>query len=148
MPAFSAWTDPMSATDFVAAGPLDTRLRAAPTAWPSGFGLKAGGRDRTAAALRAVAKENVAINDMDKVTQQGAAMVEPLTAAHRNLLREAEALSPNMSVFRAYQTPSRGHRPAPRAQAPVAALKSVGHLGSAAARHPAPCQGADEWEQF
>ncbi|MCI3131551.1 methyl-accepting chemotaxis protein [Phenylobacterium aquaticum] len=91
---------------------------------------------------------NAAINDMDKVTQQNAAMVEQSTAASHNLLREAEALSDSMSAFRTSNAPSRSSRPAPRAQAPAAALKTVGHRGSAAVRQPAPRQGADEWEEF
>ncbi|WP_368670098.1 methyl-accepting chemotaxis protein [Phenylobacterium aquaticum] len=91
---------------------------------------------------------NAAINDMDKVTQQNAAMVEQSTAASHALLREAEALGDSMRAFRTSQAPSSDRRPAPRAQAPVAALKTAGHRGSAAVRQPAPRQGADEWEEF
>ena len=42
---------------------------------------------------------NTAVNQMDQVTQQNAAMVEQATAASHNLAREAEQLARLVSQF-------------------------------------------------
>ncbi len=99
---------------------------------------------------------NTAINQMDQVTQQNAAMVEESTAASHALSRETEELSDVVGRFELGE----GHgaptaaaaRRAPAlpktAQRPVAMLKSVGRGG--AARKPAPSASAEEadWQEF
>ncbi len=84
---------------------------------------------------------NTAINQMDQVTQQNAAMVEQSTAASKNLAQETGELTRLIAQF------SIGHAPAARA-APartVTALKTVGTGG--AARKAAPAAEAS-WEEF
>lgn len=167
-----------STAGLVDVGALETRVRAAVTAaWLKGVEVQPGdvarrlGRTRDAlerivsrasqispltTEITVVACEqplgrgqvNRAINDVDKVTQQGAPMAEPSPAASRNPPPETEALSDSLSAFKSSITLSRSPRTAPRAQAPVAAQMTVGHRGSAAVRQPAPRQGADEWEEF
>ncbi|RZJ31062.1 MAG: PAS domain S-box protein [Brevundimonas sp.] len=56
-----------------------------------------------------LAQVNTAVNDMDQVTQQNAAMVEESTAASLNLNREAAALADLVGRFQV----SNDHRPAP-----------------------------------
>ncbi|MEP9401605.1 methyl-accepting chemotaxis protein [Sphingomonas sp. VNH70] len=57
----------------------------------------ASGADSQALGLQQV---NTAVNEMDSVTQQNAAMVEESTAAARSLATEAEALSRHVARFR------------------------------------------------
>ena len=90
---------------------------------------------------------NTAINQMDQVTQQNAAMVEESTAASHALSRETEELSSLVGRFQlgdrqaaAAPAPSRG---APAR--PVAQLRSVGR-GGAAVRQAAPVP--DDWQAF
>ena len=75
---------------------------------------------------------NTAVNQMDQVTQQNAAMVEEATAASHALSTEAETLSRLISRFDLGKTPSSppAHRPPP---GPVAQLKTVGRGGAAIA---------------
>lgn len=96
---------------------------------------------RARRALVVLAGRKAAINDMDKVTQRGAAMVEPSTVASHAPPREGAALGDGVRVFQTSNAPSRG-------QTLAAAPKAVGHPGSARVRQPAPCQGADQWEEF
>ena len=49
---------------------------------------------------RALAQVNTAVNEMDRVTQQNAAMVEQSTAASHALAREADSLTRTVSAFR------------------------------------------------
>lgn len=51
---------------------------------------------------------NAAVNQLDQVTQQNAAMFEQTTAASHALNREAEALTVSMSRFRIGEDSSRG----------------------------------------
>ncbi len=63
---------------------------------------------------------NSAVGDMDRMTQQNAAMVEESTAAARSLADEAEELTRIVSAFKVEDrpatraAPARPHRPAPR----------------------------------
>ena len=104
-----------------------------------------------------LAQVNTAVNQMDQVTQQNAAMVEQSTAASHNLAQEAEGLASSVSLFQVGQqhrppsavarnntTPARRPPPSARHAVPVHAS---GRDGSAL-RKPAPESGADEWEEF
>ena len=92
---------------------------------------------------------NTAINQMDQVTQQNAAMVEESTAASHALAEKTEELGQLIGRF---QLGRDGARPAARpASSPgrgaaVPALKTVGRGG--AARKPAPAAEAQSWEEF
>ncbi len=94
---------------------------------------------------------NTAVNQMDQVTQQNAAMVEESTAASRALAQETGELGRLIGVFRlGGEAPEARRAPAPvvplprrPAAAPVAALRTAGRGG--AARAPAP--DAD-WTEF
>ncbi|WP_420470738.1 methyl-accepting chemotaxis protein [Brevundimonas sp. FT23042] len=90
---------------------------------------------------------NTAVNQMDQVTQQNAAMVEESTAASHSLTQEAEVLAGSVSQFRITDAPTTvpasANRPAPR-HAPVPQLKTVGHGGAAPQSHAAE----DGWEEF
>ena len=90
-----------------------------------------------------LAEVNTAVNQMDQVTQQNAAMVEESTAASHSLAREAATLSQSVGRF---QTSSAASQVA--AARPVPALKTVAGRGGSAVRKPAPSYGADEWEEF
>ena len=83
---------------------------------------------------------NTAVNQMDQVTQQNAAMVEQSTAASHALAREAEELSQLVGRFKTGQT-ERADAPA-RASRPAA----VRQIKTTAVRRPAP--EADTWEEF
>jgi methyl-accepting chemotaxis protein len=91
-----------------------------------------------------LAQVNTAVNQMDQVTQQNAAMVEQSTAASRGLSQEAEDLSRLMSTFKV----SDGHTaesasPARRLQQRAAtAVKTLGRGGGA----PRPRE--EGWEEF
>ena len=92
---------------------------------------------------------NTAINQMDQVTQQNAAMVEQATAASHALAGESEALSKLIARFElgGVATPAPAAAPAaPKAHAPVAAMKTTGRGGAA----PKPAFEADEdaWDEF
>jgi methyl-accepting chemotaxis protein len=92
---------------------------------------------------------NTAVNQMDQVTQQNAAMVEESTAASKNLALEAEALADLVGQFKVRDgapTASRHAPPRSAAHAPPprtrTAMKTVGRSG--AALKPA----TDSWEEF
>jgi methyl-accepting chemotaxis protein len=91
---------------------------------------------------------NTAINEMDKVTQQNAAMVEQSTAASHSLLNEAEALGESVRIFQTSVAPAQRATSRPARHAPVTQMRTAGGRGSSAQRKPAPTQGADEWEEF
>jgi methyl-accepting chemotaxis protein len=107
-----------------------------------------------------LAEINVAVNQLDQVTQQNAAMFEETTAASHALTREAEALNATMGHFQIGGGTGSGtasRRAAPAAAAPRAATKP-----HAAPSRPAPApraqaaaavatradRSADEWEDF
>ncbi|SIS89562.1 methyl-accepting chemotaxis protein [Phaeovulum vinaykumarii] len=92
-----------------------------------------------------LAEINVAVNQLDQVTQQNAAMFEETTAASHSLSRSAENLSEATSRFRTGGTaPARpAKKVAPAAKAPSAPKPSPKPVRSApeavpAARKPAP----------
>ncbi|MGH7019997.1 MAG: methyl-accepting chemotaxis protein, partial [Brevundimonas sp.] len=90
---------------------------------------------------------NVAVNQMDQMTQQNAAMVEESTAASHSLAQETTSLSDLMRRFRiSAETAPASIQPAPHqapaAPRPVAALKTVGGRGLSVV--PA----TQEWEEF
>ena len=85
---------------------------------------------------------------MDQVTQQNAAMVEQATAASHALAGESEALSKLIARFELGASPvAPAQAPAaPKAHAPVAAMKTTGRGGAAV--KPAPEADADAWDEF
>ncbi len=108
-----------------------------------------------------LAEVNTAVNQMDQVTQQNAAMVEQSTAASHSLAQEAEALQASVAQFKVgagaqdAAAPRRASAPARSSQAPAAspakpvsrviqALKTVGR-GGAAPKIEADAEG---WEEF
>jgi methyl-accepting chemotaxis protein len=84
----------------------------------------ANGTETQATNLRQV---NEAVTDMDKMTQQNAAMVEESTAAARNLAGEADELALLVARFQLKKGQSATHR-----------HMSAGHATAPAARAPAP----------
>jgi methyl-accepting chemotaxis protein len=91
---------------------------------------------------------NTAVNQMDQVTQQNAAMVEQATAASHALASEADTLSRLISRFDVGAA-SRSAAAAPAhgpavVRPPVTALKTVGRGGAA----PAPSPSEDNWDEF
>ena len=94
---------------------------------------------------------NTAVNHMDQVTQQNAAMVEESTAASHALSQETGELTRLMGAF-SLGDAADGRAPAPVARfarrpaaAPVPAMRTTGRGG--AARAPAPAAEA-EWAEF
>ncbi len=90
---------------------------------------------------------NTAINQMDQVTQQNAAMVEQATAASHALAGESEALSKLIARFDLGAAAAPAAAPAaPKAHAPVTAMKTTGRGGAA----PKPVFEAEEdaWDEF
>jgi len=102
-----------------------------------------------------LAEVNTAVNQMDQVTQQNAAMVEQSTAASHSLAQEAEALQASVAQFnvgaastetaRAPATMADPVEPTP-VQAPhmAAALKTLGRGGAA----PRVLAASEGWEEF
>jgi methyl-accepting chemotaxis protein len=90
---------------------------------------------------------NTAVNQMDQVTQQNAAMVEEATAASHALTSEADALSRLISRFElGEQKPKTAkHQQAPAQQRPVPQMKTTGPRGGAA---PAFATQEDSWDEF
>ena len=101
---------------------------------------------------------NTAVNQMDQVTQQNAAMVEQSTAASHALSQEAEVLAGSVSRFR-IASAGRDQQPSTRTPArPVAqpeavaqsrtvtAMRTVGR-GGAALKHQAVAS-TEGWEEF
>ncbi|WP_198174286.1 methyl-accepting chemotaxis protein [Mesorhizobium xinjiangense] len=100
----------------------------------------------------ALGEVNVAVNQMDQVTQQNAAMVEQSTAASHSLAREAEQLATLIARFRLnasadqHAASARMTAPVARASAPVAQLKTVGGRGQSAVERTQVDE--DGWEEF
>jgi methyl-accepting chemotaxis protein len=97
-----------------------------------------------------LAEINTAVNQMDQMTQQNAAMVEQSTAASHSLAQEAGNLAEMMGRFRVSQgapaaqaepASARASRPAARSGT-VAMLRTVGGRGLSAATSQAG------WEEF
>ena len=99
---------------------------------------------------RGIEQVNIAVTQMDQVTQQNAALVEESAAAASSLAHQAEALAKAVAVFRVDTSaarPLRAAAPAPtRAKAPAATAKP--------AKVPAPASSAKgtepemAWESF
>ena len=105
-----------------------------------------------------LAQVNTAVNQMDQVTQQNAAMVEQSTAASHSLAQEAQSLQASMAQFRVGATApqrssiaaaSRIARPDPapiRTSFAAVAMKTLGRGGAALKPQPAPAE--EGWEEF
>lgn len=98
---------------------------------------------------------NAAVNQMDQMTQQNAAMVEESTAACHSLAQEAMGLARKMTEFEIGQAkvttitqPSPARTRAKTAAQPVAARASGGGRRSAALRKPEPVAQSADWEEF
>ncbi|WP_188909835.1 methyl-accepting chemotaxis protein [Aureimonas endophytica] len=94
-----------------------------------------------ATSLREV---STAADQMDKVTQQNAAMVEETTAAARTLQAETDQLAQLMQRFQTGRVAAgggRAARPAARA-APVTQMRTTGRGGAA------PRAAAETWDEF
>ncbi len=89
---------------------------------------------------RGIAEVNVAVNQMDQLTQQNAAMVEESTAASHALRSEADTLDRSISRFDVGAGSPQSAR-APTAPT-VPQMRSTGRGG--AARRPEP----DTWDEF
>jgi len=100
-----------------------------------------------AVSLREV---SVAADQMDKVTQQNAAMVEETTAAAQNLSTETTELAGLVQQFRtSHSAPARRQAAAPRAPVArdtgrVVQMRQIGGGGAAVKAVPAQ----DGWEEF
>jgi len=92
---------------------------------------------------------NTAVNQMDQVTQQNAAMVEEATAAAGQLRREAADLQTLVGQFRAGEV-TRLRRPsrAPAAAVPVAAPEPVREAAPPPRHLKAVGAGAADWTEF
>ncbi|MBV9076644.1 MAG: methyl-accepting chemotaxis protein, partial [Methylobacteriaceae bacterium] len=116
-----------------------------------------------------LAEINTAVNGMDQVTQQNAAMVEQSTAAAHALAREADELGSLVARFTLAERPAARPtsakpalakptpaKPTPKPAAPaaapparpVAALKTLGQRAVAALRKPHPAPAEQDWEEF
>jgi methyl-accepting chemotaxis protein len=103
---------------------------------------------------------NTAVNQMDQVTQQNAAMVEQSTAASHALAKETDELAQLIAGFRLGSTVGapaiRSASTAPRRAStspskPIAALKTLGHGGAVRKAQPSIAKnlGAHaDWEEF
>ncbi|MFZ5730758.1 MAG: hypothetical protein ACOY4G_15545, partial [Pseudomonadota bacterium] len=103
-----------------------------------------------------LAQVNTAVNEMDHVTQQNAAMVEQSTAASRVLADEARELARLVALFKvsaahapksersAAVSASRPAAPAPRAAAPSPRPATAG----ATALAMKPAAEEEGWEEF
>ncbi|WP_242218389.1 methyl-accepting chemotaxis protein [Shinella zoogloeoides] len=94
---------------------------------------------------------NVAVNQMDQVTQQNAAMVEEATAASASLASEAETLRHLVSGFQYGGRDESRSAPvaasADRTSVPSPARRLVGRITSALGAGSAASK-ADSWEEF
>ncbi|WP_068111442.1 methyl-accepting chemotaxis protein [Tropicimonas marinistellae] len=99
-----------------------------------------------------LAEINTAVNQLDQVTQQNAAMFEETTAASTALTREARVLTETMARFRTgsapvakpVSAPAQVATPAPR-PADVPVPRAAANTALAA---PAPVEADDDWEEF
>jgi len=92
----------------------------------------------------ALGEVNSAVNQMDQVTQQNAAMVEESTAASHSLASEAEALTKLVAQFRIGAAMDNATPPAVRKAPPARPKAAPSHRMSA----PAAAQPAEEWAAF
>jgi len=96
---------------------------------------------------------NIAVNEMDRGTQQNAAMVEQTTAAVHSLRSEAETLAGGVAAF-VFDAASAGPRPAKvvtaRVAQPVAkpAAKPAAYATAGATALAAAAPEPSDWEEF
>jgi methyl-accepting chemotaxis protein len=100
-----------------------------------------------------LAQVNAAVNQMDQVTQQNAAMVEQSTAASHNLAGEAEALAQLVGQFRIATTSSAPLPSAPAQPAPAAARRAgpaaqPARKPAVLAAAPAMAESGEDWNEF
>jgi Methyl-accepting chemotaxis protein len=88
---------------------------------------------------------NDAVNDMDRMTQQNAAMVEEATAAARNLSHQAEELSKLVQMFRLPSTPRSAIEPQPVIRAQPARPQTAGALALKVDASPV---SDHDWSEF
>ena len=86
---------------------------------------------------------NVAVTQLDQVTQQNAAMFEQASAASRTLTREAEALNATTGRFRVGSGPVPADGAATRPAAPAPAPRAAAGGAVAALARP-----AEDWMEF
>ncbi|MEX6506153.1 methyl-accepting chemotaxis protein [Jiella sp. M17.18] len=105
-----------------------------------------------AVSLREV---STAADQMDKVTQQNAAMVEESTAAAQTLAAETDELAAAITKFKTKSATASAKRAQPATQAPAprpAAARAVPQLRASgsggAARKPAAATAEESWEEF
>jgi methyl-accepting chemotaxis protein len=92
---------------------------------------------------------HVAMANIDRMTQENAALVEETTAAAASLGTEASNLRNNMSFFKTGQAPSNAHRTAPRQSAKPTASRSATTTSKKVAALPAPKKAnSEEWGEF
>jgi methyl-accepting chemotaxis protein len=104
----------------------------------------------------ALTEVNTAINQMDQVTQQNAAMVEQSTAASHSLNQEAEALLGLLSHFKSGAEPEaaaphklvRGKPSAPNRPGAQGVLEQRRRVAQFAAAGGAPRASEQDWEEF
>jgi methyl-accepting chemotaxis protein len=95
---------------------------------------------------------NTAVNQMDQVTQQNAAMVEQSTAASHSLAQDAEELARLVGQFQTGQAaqPNVAQKPAPKSPATKSRISTHTPIGKFSATHTkaaAPAK-ADNWDEF
>lgn len=100
---------------------------------------------------------NVSVNELDRFTQQNAAMFEETTAASHALTQQAEALTQTVGQFRTgveIRKPANESMPQQSQPSPVGAVRGSsadlnidGNL-ALAVQHPEPVVDEDGWEEF
>ncbi|MEO0398818.1 MAG: methyl-accepting chemotaxis protein [Pseudomonadota bacterium] len=105
-----------------------------------------------------IAEINVAMNQMDQVTQQNAAMVEESTAASHSLTQEAEQLGQIVSRFKTANSPGLSMSPSAPSSAPAPVHQQQERAQAFAASQPRtqgatalkadPVADDDDWEDF
>jgi methyl-accepting chemotaxis protein len=93
-----------------------------------------------------LAEVNTAVNQMDQVTQQNAAMVEEATAASRMLAEETKELARLVSRFSVSGVDTLQYAGASRAAAPARGARAAPLSVGATALKSEPA--ADDWEEF
>ncbi len=88
-----------------------------------------------------ISEVNIAVSEMDRNTQQNAAMVEETTAATHSLAQDARSMSESVNFFKVSK---QGHSVAPvvRSPAPVRSLKTTNQLKAE------PRQQVESWKEF
>ena len=104
-----------------------------------------------------LAEINIAVNQLDLVTQQNAAMFEELSAASQSLNTESQALLDRTSVFKAGDGDTVAPAPARAPAAPKQGFSSVRggpraattpKRAAAAGSAPRPTPETDDWDEF